>query len=131
MACQNKSEEVIYTDAPQEPIDFNGYPIKLTEKAAKHVLSVMEMEGSEFPYLRIGVRGGGCSGFTYMLDFAKSPTEYDLESEQYGVKVLIDEFSAQHLAGTVVDYVNDLMQSGFKFENPKATRHCGCGQSFG
>lgn len=106
------------------------FPVQLTEKAAKKALSVMESEGKTNQYLRVGVRGGGCSGFQYMLDFSDEVTEFDIQEEQHGLRVVIDEVSASHLAGVVVDFSDGLNGTGFKFDNPNASRHCGCGQSF-
>lgn len=80
--------------------------------------------------LRIGVVGGGCSGLQYLLDFTPGLTEDDWTSEQDGVQVLIDPFSAAHLAGTTIDYVDGLNGTGFKFDNPNVIRACGCGSSF-
>jgi len=106
------------------------FPIQLTETAAKKTLGIMETEGKIGAYLRIGIRGGGCSGFEYVLDFANEVTDFDMEEEQHGLKVIIDQVSASHLEGTVIDYVDGLHGTGYKFNNPNAQRHCGCGQSF-
>lgn len=80
--------------------------------------------------LRVAVVGGGCSGFSYQLDFSETPNESDRVFEYDGVRVAVDETSAQHLAGTQIDYVSSLTGGGFKFLNPKATHTCGCGSSF-
>jgi iron-sulfur cluster assembly protein len=108
-------------------------PVGITDMAAKMVLDTMQQEGmSPDTYsLRIGVTGGGCSGLQYLLDFTNSPCEnYDWMYIQNGIKIAVDQFSAGHLIGTVVDYTDGLNGSGFKFENPNATRKCGCGSSF-
>ena len=80
--------------------------------------------------LRFGITGGGCSGLQYLLDFAEKPREIDFSEHQHGVEVFIDPFSAAHLNGTIIDYVDSLTGSGFKFENPNIVRSCGCGSSF-
>jgi iron-sulfur cluster insertion protein len=105
-------------------------PVTLTEKAAAMVKEAMRQEKLSGNGLRIGVMGGGCSGLQYLLDFAEKPTEEDFVSEQFGVKVFVDPFSATHLDGTIIDYVDDLNGSGFKFNNPNTVRTCGCGSSF-
>jgi iron-sulfur cluster insertion protein len=112
-------------EAPAMPSAIN-----LTAKAAEMVKSAMEQEGLAGHALRVGVMGGGCSGLQYLLDFAKEPTGEDYVLESSGIKVFIDPFSAGHLYGTVIDYVDGLHGSGFKFENPMVQRACGCGSSF-
>ncbi len=116
------------SDAP-----LMSHPIILTEDAVKMVRQAMEEEGLEADkWLYIGVRGGGCSGLEYVLDFVDAPT-YDgwFEDEQFGLKTCTDPISAQHLQGTTIRYMNTLMGSGFRFDNPTAQRKCGCGSSFG
>ena len=105
-------------------------PIQLTEKAAEMVKSAMDQEELVDHGLRVGVTGGGCSGLQYLLDFAETPHEIDFSEIQHGVEVFIDPFSAAHLNGTIIDYVDSLTGSGFKFENPNIVRSCGCGSSF-
>ena len=101
--------------------------IKLTETAAAEVKKTKE-DGS---YLRIGVKGGGCSGFEYSLTI---DTEYDEQkdslSHQYGVDVIVDKKSALYLDGTTLDYYTDISKRGFTFDNPNAVKSCGCGSSF-
>jgi len=80
--------------------------------------------------LRIGVMPGGCSGFKYEMSIDESPAEDDIIVEREGVKLFVDPFSAQYLAGVTVDYVTTMQQQGFAFENPNATGGCGCGTSF-
>jgi iron-sulfur cluster assembly accessory protein len=106
------------------------FPIILTEKASEMVKQAMAQENLEGHGLRVGVMGGGCSGLQYLLDFSKDAGPDDFANEQFGVSVFIDPYSAAHLAGTVVDYVDGLHGSGFKFENPNVVRACGCGSSF-
>lgn len=80
--------------------------------------------------VRVMVVGGGCAGFTYDMDFETAPREDDETAEQHGLKVYVDAMSLCYLDGTVVDYVESLDFSGFHFDNPSATRTCGCGSSF-
>jgi iron-sulfur cluster assembly protein len=105
-------------------------PVQITEKAAEMVKSAMAQEELIDHGLRIGVTGGGCSGLQYLLDFSETPCEIDYSQIQHGVEVFIDPFSAAHLSGTIIDYVDSLTGSGFKFENPNIVRACGCGSSF-
>jgi len=105
-------------------------PISLTAKAAEMVRKAAEQEGLAGHALRVGVTGGGCSGLQYLLDFVKEPSAEDFVSTHHGVSVFVDPFSAGHLAGTVIDYVDGLQGSGFKFENPNIVKSCGCGSSF-
>lgn len=109
------------------------FPIQLTSRAAEMVQQAIAEEAAEqgpVDGLRIGVVGGGCSGLQYLLDFTPGLTEDDWVNEQQGVKVMIDPFSAAHLAGTTIDYTDGLNGTGFKFDNPNVIRACGCGSSF-
>ena len=103
--------------------------ITLTERAAQKVKKVMELREGILG-LRVGVRGGGCSGFSYFLDFVNTPDNNDREIEAFGVNLYIDPKSYLYLMGTEIDFIDDLNQSGFKFNNPTAKRTCGCGESF-
>ena len=105
-------------------------PVQITEKAAEMVKSAMAQEELVDHGLRIGVTGGGCSGLQYLLDFAETSREIDFAQLQHGIEVFIDPFSAAHLNGTIIDYVDSLTGAGFKFENPNIVRSCGCGSSF-
>ena len=105
-------------------------PISLTEKAAEMIAKALAEEELDDYALRVGVIGGGCSGLQYSLDFSKKSNSLDFIGEYFGVTVLIDPFSAAHLNGTIIDYVNMISDVGFKFENPNIVRSCGCGSSF-
>jgi len=105
--------------------------INLTEKATTEVKRLIEAQ--QLPQdtgLRVGVRGGGCSGLSYSLNFDTQTKESDRVFDCNGVKVLIDSKSFLYLAGTTLDYTDGLNGSGFTFENPNATQSCGCGSSF-
>ena len=106
--------------------------IQITERTAQEVVKVIaENKLPTETWLRIGARGGGCSGFSYVLDFdQKGPTEADLTFEQYGVKVIIDKKSEFFMGGTTVDFNDGLLDRGFVFNNPSAASTCGCGTSF-
>ena len=103
--------------------------IKLTEAAA--VEAKKYIEDNEEKYLRIGVKGGGCSGFEYSLQVGSDYNdEQDVLSTQYEVDVVVDKKSALFLEGTTLDYYNDISKRGFVFENPNTVKSCGCGNSF-
>ncbi len=107
--------------------------ILLTEKAASQIKKIVQESGlpAEETRLRVGVKGGGCSGFSYMLDLTEEPRgEMDEELESNGIKVLIDSKSLLYLEGTEIDFKDEMMQQGFVFKNPNATSSCGCGSSF-
>jgi iron-sulfur cluster assembly protein len=106
--------------------------IELTAKAAEEIVKIKEENGiPQSHILRIGVKGGGCSGLSYVLAFEESQREGDIIIEDKGVKVLVDEKSLMYLQGTVLDYTDGLNGRGFVFNNPAATKSCGCGSSFG
>ncbi len=106
--------------------------VTLTETASQKVKQLMEREGRDASFgLRLKVVGGGCSGLQYQLMFDNQAGDWDEDSEENGVRVMVDAKSAVYLAGTTVDYVDDLNGSGFKINNPNASSTCGCGQSFG
>ena len=104
--------------------------ITITDFAAEKVKELIEGREQPTEGLRVGVRGGGCSGFTYFLEFAESANDGDRELESKGVRLFIDKKSYLYLMGTEIDYQDGLAGAGFKFENPNARRTCGCGESF-
>ena len=106
-------------------------PVLLTPKAVQMVKTTLEQEGLDpNSGLRIAVRGGGCSGFEYALDFDLEARPDDFQSDFDGLRVFVDPVSARYLEGTEIDYVFGPMGSGFKFNNPNAVGSCGCGSSF-
>ena len=106
--------------------------ITLTERAAQEVKKVLEeQKQSPATMLRLGVVGGGCSGFSYNLGFdEKFDEKLDAKSVQHDVTVVVDKKSALYLDGTTVDYYEGLEKRGFTFDNPNAVKSCGCGSSF-
>lgn len=105
-------------------------PIVLTNNAVQKILEVMKQDVELNQYLRVGVRGGGCSGLQYILDFTNQINDFDLEFKQETIKIVIDQMSAGILEGTTIDYTDSLAETGFKFDNPKTKRSCGCNKSF-
>ena len=106
--------------------------ITLSETAAREVKAIIEQQGlSGAVALRVGVKGGGCSGFSYVLDLTEAAPENDEVMESHGIKLLSDRKSYLYLNGTEIDFKDDsLGQRGFVFKNPNATHSCGCGSSF-
>ncbi len=104
--------------------------ITLTDSATTKVGQLIEAEGDEALALRVAVRPGGCSGFSYEMFFDTDIATDDVTVEYGKVKVVVDPSSAQLLAGATLDYKDGLDQSGFAITNPNAERTCGCGQSF-
>jgi len=106
--------------------------IELTERAAQEVKTIFEQNSlpAEKSYLRLGVKGGGCSGFSYALDLTEKKNDNDEEWEVHGVKVICDPQSYVYLKGVSVDFKDEVMGRGFVFNNPNATSSCGCGSSF-
>ena len=105
-------------------------PISLTEAAAAKVAGLLAQEGNAELALRVAVRPGGCSGFSYEMFFDSDTGADDVVREFSGVKVVVDPESAQVLAGSSLDYKDGLQGAGFHISNPNAARTCGCGQSF-
>ncbi|MEI7887571.1 MAG: iron-sulfur cluster insertion protein ErpA [Actinomycetes bacterium] len=104
--------------------------ITLTDTAADKVKQLISAEGDEALALRVAVRPGGCSGFSYEMFFDSDVASDDVTVEKAGVRVIVDPSSAQLLTGATLDYKDGLDQSGFAITNPNAERTCGCGQSF-
>ena len=108
-------------------------PINLTERAATEIKNIIKEQSlpEAETRLRVGVKGGGCSGFSYMLDLTEEPKgEMDEELECNGVKILVDMKSYLYLNGAEIDFKDEVMGRGFVFKNPNATSTCGCGSSF-
>ena len=106
--------------------------IQLTENAAKKITALkVEDSAASDAFLRVKVKRGGCSGFSYKMEFDTALTEKDKSFEMAGAKVVVDDQSLLYLIGMVLDYEGGLNGKGFVFQNPNATKTCGCGASFG
>lgn len=107
-------------------------PIHLTETAAREIKSIVEQQelDAEKVRLRVGVKGGGCSGFSYLLDLTEQKQENDETFEENEVQIICDPKSYLYLNGTTIDFKDEVMGRGFVFNNPNATSSCGCGSSF-
>jgi len=106
--------------------------LTLTDRAARELKRILaEKNQPESTVVRLGVKGGGCSGFEYRMEFVPAPNEAeDLTNESFGVRLAIDRRSARFLEGTEIDFQDDLLKRGFVFNNPLAVKTCGCGTSF-
>ncbi len=120
------STQTTTPEAPSTP------GIILSETAAREIKSIIKQQelDADTVRLRVGVKGGGCSGFSYLLDLTESQKDTDETFEQHGVKVICDPKSLLYLAGTTIDFRDEVMGRGFVFSNPNATSSCGCGSSF-
>jgi iron-sulfur cluster assembly protein/iron-sulfur cluster insertion protein len=118
------AEEAILSTVESTPT------ITLTDTAAAKVSELIQQEGNADLALRVAVRPGGCSGFSYEMFFDTDIADDDLESIVADVKVVVDPASASLLIGSTLDYKDGLQAAGFSINNPNATRSCGCGQSF-
>lgn len=104
--------------------------ITVTESACKAFLDNLKSDNSESKYIRVAVKGGGCSGLTYTLDVSDRVEDDDYTWEASSVKFVLDEMSKPYLEGMTIDFNSGLIDSGFRFLNPKASKSCGCNKSF-
>ncbi|MCB0281001.1 MAG: iron-sulfur cluster insertion protein ErpA [Calditrichae bacterium] len=104
--------------------------ISVSNKAIGKIKEILQSEQKESSFIRVGIKGGGCSGFTYLLDIEDQQKESDQLFDFDGVKLVIDSKSVIYLAGTELDYTDGLNGAGFIFNNPNAVKTCGCGNSF-
>jgi iron-sulfur cluster assembly protein len=120
--------------APVDPRDFVGDGakeiVRLTPKAIEMAKKALVKRGTPDAMLRLGVRGGGCSGVSYAIEFAEKVRPRDQLFDFDGLRVIVDPKSLVYLRGSVLDYEVQLMQHGFKFQNPNEKSNCGCGESF-
>jgi iron-sulfur cluster assembly accessory protein len=116
------------TSAPE--VKTKTAPITLTSSAVVKVREIMSQQNPVPAGLRVGVVGGGCSGFSYSMSFENAPGMMDKTFDMDGLKVYVDATSVMYLNGCIVDYVETLEGAGFKFENPNVKSTCGCGSSF-
>jgi iron-sulfur cluster assembly accessory protein len=118
------------TTTTTPPVETKATPVTLTANAVAKVKEIMAQQNPVPAGLRVGVVGGGCSGFSYSMQFDNAPGMMDKVFTFEGLKVFVDATSAMYLNGCKVDYVETLEGAGFKFENPNVKSTCGCGSSF-
>ena len=123
-----KSQEKNSIQLEQE--GFRNASITVTKQAVKRLKAVMKSEDKDNQYLRMSVESGGCSGMSYKMDFSTEKKEFDKIFETNGLSVICDLKSWLYLKDIEVDYSDDLLNGGFKINNPNAERSCGCGTSF-
>ncbi|NUQ51844.1 MAG: iron-sulfur cluster insertion protein ErpA [Phycisphaerales bacterium] len=118
------------TTVPQPETSNSG--IVLSEIAAREIRNIIQQQelDAEKVRLRVGVKGGGCSGFSYLLDLTETQKDTDEIFEQHGIKIICDPKSMLYLSGVTIDFKDEIMGRGFVFHNPNATSSCGCGSSF-
>lgn len=103
--------------------------IRLTERAAEHLRTIMERSEGKYIGLRVGVKNGGCAGMEYTMEYAEDQKPLDEVVEDKGVRILIDPKAILFLIGTEMDYQTEKFSAGFRFNNPNQTDACGCGES--
>ena len=120
------------TEVKTQATEKAGAVIHLTERAAKKIVALLAKEGvsPEVGGLRVGVQGGGCSGLSYAMRLDTQARDRDKVFEEFGARIFVDPKSLLYLNGTTLEYEETLMRQGFVFQNPNATRSCGCGSSF-
>lgn len=104
--------------------------VTLTEAAALQIKDMLKQNNEEGAFLRVSIKGGGCSGLSYGMGVEHEKSADDFEFDQHGIKVLVDKQSEPILKGTVIDYKQSMMGGGFTIDNPNAIASCGCGSSF-
>lgn len=103
--------------------------VEVSEAAARRIAALLAAEPDKIA-LRVAVEGGGCSGFSYIIDLTATQNDDDVAIERDGARVLIDDLSLVYMGGSVIDFVDDLMGQSFQIRNPNAVASCGCGTSF-
>jgi iron-sulfur cluster assembly accessory protein len=111
-------------------VETRKFPVTLSEKAVGKVKEILAQQNPAPAGLRVGVVGGGCSGFSYSMSFENTAGMMDKTFEIEGLKIFVDATSAMYLNGCTIDYVETLEGAGFKFDNPNVKSTCGCGSSF-
>lgn len=106
------------------------FPITITAAALDHLRKIHAKQGNPEAFIRLGVKGGGCSGFEYLMKLDTKRLPIDLELHADGLLIVCDAKSAELLQGSTLEYTGNLIGGGFRFDNPNAARSCGCGTSF-
>lgn len=123
--CEDKEN---MSDTVLDPVE---QLVTITPAALNQIRFLIRKQGNERLCLRVGVKGGGCSGLSYVMNLEETPAERDLVFEVDGLKVFVDKKSAKFIAGMTLDYTTkNLLEGGWKWSNPNASRSCGCGTSF-
>ena len=104
--------------------------IQLSTTAVENIIRLRVENDMDNFGLRFGITGGGCSGYRYVLEFCDGPEDGDMELDVQGIPIFVAELKRDYLEGTTIDFIDEIMESGFKINNPNAKRACGCGESF-
>jgi iron-sulfur cluster assembly accessory protein len=121
--------QMVQKEQPWKVAPMTQMPVTVTERAALRLQAIAAAEARPV-MLRVSVEGGGCSGFQYKMDLVAAAADDDIVIERQGARVLIDPISLPYMAGSEIDFVDELIGSAFKVKNPNATASCGCGTSF-
>jgi len=131
MEAEHVSEGAAPTPAPSTPAAASKKTVTITDAAVDYAKKRLAQRGTPDAAIRLGVRGGGCSGFSYVIEFSDEPArERDFVFEVGGVRFFVDKKSFVYLAGSALDFEKTLVFQGFKFRNPQEASRCGCGHSF-
>jgi len=130
-AAEHTASESAMRHGSEAPVEAARDGVELTAKAIEMGKKALARRGTPDAALRLGVRGGGCSGVSYAIEFADKVRTKDNVYEFDGLRVVVDPKSLVYLRGSVLDYEFKLMEHGFKFRNPNVSKSCGCGESFG
>ena len=117
------------TESAKAPPVISKKEVEITENAAQEIAKQRDKRGTPEAMIRIGVRGGGCTGFTYVFEWAEQTRPTDKVFSAHGVSIVVDPKSHVYLGGMQLDFVRGMMGHGFKFNNPNAKGACGCGES--
>ena len=130
-STKRKAEEAAASEtSPVEIPVVAKNQIALTERAARKILQLAERDEKSGQFLRVGIQGGGCSGLSYTFQFTPAPETRDVVFAAYGAKVCVDPKSLLFLGGSVLEWQESLMKSGFVLKNPHEVKSCSCGESF-
>ena len=116
----------------ETPTQTQTHGVIISETAAREIKSIIQQQelDADKVCLRVGVKGGGCSGFSYLLDLTETMKDTDEVMMQHGIRVICDPKSLLYLSGVTINFKDEIMGRGFVFDNPNATSSCGCGSSF-
>ena len=128
MSATHEHEAPAATTAPPKAV-IGKREVELTANAAAEIIRQRGLRGTPESRIRIGVRGGGCTGFTYVFEWADEVRKTDKEFAAHGAAIVVDPKSLVYLGGMQLDFVRNMMGHGFKFNNPNAKGECGCGES--
>ena len=108
----------------------NEFPVSIAPEAIERLKNLLKRKGDEDTFIRVGVKGGGCSGLEYVIRLDTKPTAFDVDKTFDGLRIVSDTKSAKFIQGATVVWTGNLVGGGFEFDNPNAERQCGCGTSF-